>query len=123
MKNRLKELRKDLNYSQEEMGNRLGVNKATISRLEKGINNITEQMIKSICREFNVSESWFRTGEGDMYVLSSYNDKLTKALAEISLSQNEKLKDVVQKLTQLDDKFIDSIDILIDGILQKNNIK
>lgn len=123
MKDRLKELRKDLNYSQEEMGNRLGVNKATISRLEKGINNITEQMIKSICREFNVSESWFRTGEGDMYVLSSYNDKLTKALAEISLSQNEKLKDVVQKLTQLDDKFIDSIDILIDGILQKNNIK
>lgn len=123
MKDRLKELRKDLNYSQEEMGNRLGVNKATISRLEKGINNITEQMIKSICREFNVNESWFRTGEGDMYILSSYDDKLTKALAEISLSQNEKLKDVVQKLTKLDDKFITSIDILIDGILQKGNIK
>lgn len=68
MNERLKSLRVYLKLSQEEMGNQLGVNKATISRLEKGVNNLTEQMIKSICREFNVNEEWLRNGNGEMFI-------------------------------------------------------
>ena len=58
MNERLNLLRKTLNISQEEFGKRLGVTGASISRLEKGERNITEQMIKSICREFNVDYIW-----------------------------------------------------------------
>jgi len=65
---RFKLIRKTLNLKQEEMGNKLGVTKATISRLEKGINNFTEQMIKSICREFNVNEEWLRNGTEPMFI-------------------------------------------------------
>ena len=50
MNERLNLLRKTLKISQEEFGKRLGVTGASISRLEKGERNITEQMIKSICR-------------------------------------------------------------------------
>lgn len=67
MKERLKELRKTLNLSQEEFGNKLGVTKATISRLESGTNKLTEQMIKSICREFNVDYYWLTDGIGEMF--------------------------------------------------------
>ena len=67
---RIKEVRKSLDMIQEEFGNRLGVTRAAISRLESGGRNITEQMIMSICREFNVSEKWLRTGEGDMFLIS-----------------------------------------------------
>lgn len=42
--------------------------KTTISRIENGINNVTEQMRKSICREFNVDPIWLSTGEGDKYI-------------------------------------------------------
>ena len=80
MNERLKLLRIHLKSSQEEIGNRLGVNKATISRLEKGINNLTEQMIKSICREFNVNEEWLRNGIDPMF-LPTVNDEL-KQLAQ-----------------------------------------
>lgn len=52
------------------MGKKLGVTKATISRIEKGINNITDQMFKSVCREFNINENWFRNGSGNMLVES-----------------------------------------------------
>ena len=68
MNERLNLLRKTLNISQEEFGKRLGVTGASISRLEKGERNITEQMIKSICREFNVDYIWLTTGEGEMFV-------------------------------------------------------
>ena len=120
MNERLKLIRKNLNFSQEEVGNRLGVNKATISRLEKGINNLTEQMIKSICREFNINEKWFRTGEGEMNKFSDQEDRLSTALAEISLSDNEQIKSIVENLIKLDDKYIDLIDKLIDGLINEN---
>lgn len=64
---RLRELRKQLELTLEEFGKKLGVTKTAISRLENGERNMTEQMIISICREFNVSEDWLRTGEGEMF--------------------------------------------------------
>ena len=36
--------------------------------LESGGRNITEQVIKSICREFNVDYIWLTTGDGEMFV-------------------------------------------------------
>ena len=64
---RIKELRKTLNLTLDKFGERLGVTRATVSRLEKGERNLTEQMFKSICREFNVNVDWLRTGNGEMF--------------------------------------------------------
>lgn len=66
MNKRLTEIRKNQKMTMEQFGNSLGVTKAAISRLEKGERNLTEQMIKAICREFNVNEHWLRTGEGSL---------------------------------------------------------
>ena len=65
---RIKHIRKHQKLTMEKFGNRLGVTKMTISRLESGSNNLTEQMSKSICREFNVNENWLKNGEGEMFV-------------------------------------------------------
>lgn len=67
MNNRIKELRKSLGLTLEKFGERLGVSKVAISRIENGINNVTDQMFKSICREFNVNEDWLRNGTGEMF--------------------------------------------------------
>ena len=50
----------------EQFGEVIGLTKATVSRLESGAVSATEQTVKSICREFGVSEVWLRTGEGQM---------------------------------------------------------
>lgn len=67
MNERLKELRKTLNMTLEKFGDHLGMGKSAISRMESGVSNITEQTIKSICREFNVHENWLRNGCGPMF--------------------------------------------------------
>ena len=67
MNTRLTCLRKKLDITQAEFGNKLGVTRAAISRLESGDRNLTDQMILSICREFNVNEHWLRTGDGEMF--------------------------------------------------------
>lgn len=67
MKERVKQLRKTLNLSQEAFGARIGVTKTAISRAEAGLNNISDMTVKSICREFGINEEWLRTGAGSMY--------------------------------------------------------
>lgn len=67
MNEQVKELRKHLGLSGEKFGERIGVQRNAISRIETGKNGLTEANIKSICREFNVSEDWLRYGKGDMF--------------------------------------------------------
>lgn len=69
MNERIRELRKTLNLTMEKFGEKLGVKKNTVSQWENGINSITDQMFKSICREFSVNAEWLRTGEGDMLII------------------------------------------------------
>lgn len=68
MNERLRTLRKKLGMTLNEFGEKLGVTGTAISRIEKGNRNFTEQMVISVCREFNVNEEWLRTGEGEMFV-------------------------------------------------------
>ena len=59
---RIKEIRTENNLTLEKFGERLGMQKSAISKWERGENNIPEQMIKSICREFGYCEDWLRNG-------------------------------------------------------------
>ena len=68
MNERIKEIRKELGYSQEKFGSMIGFKKNSVSQLENGVNKPSEQTIMSICREFHVNEEWLRTGEGEMFV-------------------------------------------------------
>lgn len=100
---RVKEVRKNLSLSMEKFGERLGVTKAAISRIESGRRALTDQMAKLICKEFNVDYFWLTEGTGNMFmqipdslieeVIEDYNlDKNDKYILEsyLELSDDEK---------------------------------
>ena len=89
MNERLKALRKTLGLTQEEMGQRLGVTKTAICSLESGRRNLTEQMAKSICREFRVSYYWLIDGDGDMFVAAP-SSLIDEVAEEYGLDELEK---------------------------------
>lgn len=64
---RIKKLRETLGLTLESFGEKVGVTRGAISNIEKGNRNLTEQMTKSICREFGVDYIWLTTGEGEMF--------------------------------------------------------
>jgi len=64
---RVKEVRKTLDLTLEKFGEKLGVKKAALSAIENGKRNLTEQMIISICREYNVNYDYLVYGDGDMF--------------------------------------------------------
>lgn len=81
MNNRVKELRQALDMTMEKFGERLGVKKTAISLIESGKNSVTEQMLRSICREFGVNEDWLREGKGEMFSVTrdEYIEKLSRS--------------------------------------------
>lgn len=68
MNERIKKLRKHLDLTQREFGERLGVKQNTIAQYEMGRNTPIDSVISLICREFNVNEEWLRYGTGEMFI-------------------------------------------------------
>ena len=86
---RIKTLRKELNLIQQDFAKKIGVQRVTISWMEKEGNTITRQNIKIICDAFNVNENWLRTGEGDMFKPADEPDILDKLQQELKLNNAE----------------------------------
>ena len=116
---RVKEIRKTLNLTLEKFGDKIGVQKSAVSKIERGDVGLTEQMSKSICREFNVNYDYLVNGEGDMfsnlpqtildelcvqYDLSDFDRSIVEMY--ISLSAEE-LECVKRKMIELVDKIRD----------------
>lgn len=89
MNTRIKQLRKTLNLTMEEFGKRLGVTRTAISNIESGNRNVTEQMFKSVCREFKVTEDWLRTGEGEMFVSLPEEDEFAAYVEDLLADDGE----------------------------------
>ena len=64
---RVREIRKSLKLTLEKFGDKVGVKKSAISDIESGRNSLTDQMARSICREYNVNYDYLIDGEGEMF--------------------------------------------------------
>ncbi len=100
---RVKEVRKALGLTLDKFGEKVGVKKQTVSRIENGVNNVTDQMVLSICREFNVNYDFLMNGEGEMFddlpqtvldeLCAQYDlDDLDRALVEMYIEMPEQVR-------------------------------
>ena len=109
---RIKDVRNSLGLTLEKIGEKLGVTKTAISRIEKGERSLTEQMTKSICREFSVDYMWLTTGEGEMFVES--DDDFFERIDRIMAGENESRKNMIKTLLYASDADIEAFDRLVD---------
>lgn len=67
MKDRIKQLRKELHMSQTEFASSIGLHRSTISSYECGRVEPPENIQNSICQVFKVNRRWLSDGAGDMF--------------------------------------------------------
>lgn len=84
---RIKELRKALGLTQQKFADAIGVRQNTVAQYEMGRNQPNDTVITLICREFNVSEEWLRTGEGEMFKPKSRNEELFEFATKVAEGQ------------------------------------
>ncbi len=110
MKDRLKLLRKELGLTQEKFAERLNIKRNTLANYEIGRNEPIDAVISLICREFNVNETWLRTGEGEMFKERSPSDEIgyyVEDLLEYEGHGNffyDMIIEMMKKYHDLDDK-------------------
>lgn len=82
---RIRRLRKTLDLTQKEFGERIGIKGNTVAQYELGRNEPIDAVISLICREFNVNEEWLREGEGEIFKAAP-SDALDQLAREYNLS-------------------------------------
>lgn len=113
---RVKEVRKTLGLTLEKFGDRLGIKKAAVSKIEKGENSLTDANIKAICREFSVDYMWLTTGDGEMFMES--DDDFMEKIDRIMAGENDARKNMIKTLLNASDADIEALDNLIDYYIE-----
>lgn len=113
---RIREVRNTLGLTLEKFGDRLGVTKVAISNIEKGNRNLTEQMTKAICREFNIDYMWLTTGDGEMFI--DNDDDFIERIDRIMAGEDEARKNLFKFMLELSDDDIAALDRLMKKAIE-----
>lgn len=113
---RVKEIRKTLGLTLEKFGERIGVTRGSMSNIENGNRNLTEQMTKSICREFSVDYMWLTTGEGEMFI--DTDDDFIERIDRIMAGEDEERKNLFKFMLELSDDDIAALDRLMKKVIE-----
>lgn len=115
---RVRAIRKEKKLSQEAFGEQLGITGSGVSNLESGRRGMTDQMLKSICREFNVEYMFLVDGEGEMFV--DGDDDALSAIDRIMTGENEFHKKLLKWVaTSFSNEELQLLEKKIDEFIQE----
>lgn len=112
---RVNQIRKTLDLTLEKFGEKLGVQKSSISKIEKDRVALSDQMAKSICREYNVNYDYLMYGEGEMfddlpqtivdelcaqYDLNDFDKALIEMYVSLPVGSRERIKEYMKQLVK-----------------------
>ena len=113
---RIKAVRLAAGLTMEAFGEQVGVSKSFVSMVESGKANASDQTILFICREFGVNETWLRTGEGEMMVPRTDEEKITEFLDDVLASKPNVRRRLISALARLDPEDWDLIERMIEKV-------
>lgn len=113
---RIREVRKALGLTLEKFGEKIGMKKNSVSQLENGKNSVTEQVVKAICREYNVDYMWLTTGDGEMFI--DTDDDFIERIDHIMAGEDEARKSLFKFMLELSDEDIAALDRLMKKAIE-----
>lgn len=118
MNERIKELRKVLNLSQESFSSKLNISRSHFAMIENASKNITDRVFSDICRVFNVNEEWLINGTGEMFA-PTFNDKLDQLATEYNFSKLEYT--FFSSYLKLDEKKREAVTEFLESIVKQGS--
>ncbi|MCD7962983.1 MAG: XRE family transcriptional regulator [Rikenellaceae bacterium] len=67
MESRLRQIRKEFNMTQDQLGEILGVKKSTLSMIETGKSSLSKRNKQILIQKLNINPNWLDSGEGEMH--------------------------------------------------------
>lgn len=119
MNERIKELRKTLGFTQQEFADKIGVKRNTVATYEMGRSVPSDSAISLICREFNVSEAWLRTGEGAMFLERSRDEELSAFFGDLLAGQPDFKRRLITVLSRLNESEWELLEQMADKLVEE----
>ena len=116
MNERIKELRRSLGLTQDEFGGRIGITKSSVSTMESGRSNPSEQTLRSMVREFGASYLWLTTGAGPMFE-NGEEAAVHVMIDRVMAGENEHVKNLFKGLSDWTTEDWQQVDRLLDKLL------
>lgn len=110
MVRRLKEIRKALGFNQTDFAKHLGITQTSYSMIENGNRPLADKYVKVICSSFNVNESWFLTGEGEMFLSSPYEKEFIEIFENLVPATQQYLLLMAKELLKTQQKLLNPAD-------------
>ena len=121
MNERIKELRNQLDLTQQEFADRIKVKRNTVATYEMGRSVPSDSAIALICNTFSVNEEWLRTGSGEMFIKKSKDEELAEFLADVQLEGEESFKHrLILGLANMSETGWDELEKFLDSISKKD---
>jgi len=118
MKDRIKEIRKSLNLTQQEFADKLGIKRNTVATYEAGKSTPSDAAVSLICNKCGVNETWLRTGVGDIYITIDKDIALMEwagtVLSETDESFRKRFVNMLSKLDEKDWETLEKIVLLLE---------
>ena len=80
--NRLRAVRKEFGFGQNEFGERLGVNQNALSQYENGNRKLPDEIMQKLAEIFDVNINWLLTGKGEMFLCDDDSQTVSNATDE-----------------------------------------
>lgn len=110
---------KDSNLTKTAFAEKINVSQSFISRLVSGEKVPSDRTIADICREFNISEVWLRTGEGEPHIQRDEDEEFLEVMEQIHMSDDDLIKRIIKAYWFMDESGKAAIRKLIDGFTKK----
>lgn len=118
---RIAQTRKTSGLTQETFGARIGgLSRNYVWMLEKGERVPSDRTIADICREFDVSEEWLRTGTGPMFVEKTRDEELAEFFGHV-LARDDFKQRLLAALSRLDESEWDMLEQVARKLLDELN--
>ncbi len=100
---RISQIIEDSKLSKTDFAAKINVSQQYVSKLSKD-GTPSDRTLLDICREFGVSETWIRTGEGDMHITMSRSQEVAEFVGEVLKGESDTFKRrFVSMLARLDE--------------------
>ena len=114
--NRVAEVIKDSKLTKTAFAAKLNISQPTVSQICSGLCGVSDRVISDICRVFNVSETWLRTGEGEMHVPRPREEVIAEMVGSALSGSNEFKRAVVQMICSRTDSELETLEAAIRAI-------
>ena len=110
---------KDSGLTKTDFAARINISQSFISRLVSGEKLPSDRTIADICREFNISEVWLRTGEGEPHLERDKDEEFLEIMEKINISDDDLIKRIIKAYWFLDDDEKAAVKKMIDNLSGK----